>query len=273
MTDIKMAAEQKYDALIALLRGMGKVYVAYSGGVDSAFLLRAAREALGENVTAVTASSAMFPAREMAEAREYCGENGIRHIVVEHREMEIPGFPENPPDKCYICKRDLFGRLKEMAENDGAVVVEGSNADDIGDYRPGMRAVAELGIRSPLLETGFSKEEIREMSRRLGLKTWDKPSFACLSSRIPYGERITPKKLAMIEEAEQFLMDEGFRQFRVRMHGNTARIELLEDEIPRLMEGDLRTRTAAKMRDIGFDHASCDLTGYRRGSMNEVLDK
>ena len=266
-------AKEKYRQLIRILEDMGSAAVAYSSGVDSTLLLYAAKEALGDSMIAVTAASYLFPHRDREEAEAYCRSLGIRHFIAEADELQIEGFAENPPERCYLCKKDLFGRIIELAQREGMnEVVEGSNTDDTGDFRPGMRALAELGIRSPLREAGLSKQEIRELSKEFGLHTWDKPSFACLASRFPYGETIDEKKLAMVDNAEQYLLDRGFSQFRVRIHGGSlARIELKPEEFGKLMQDELRLDVYGRLRDIGFDHVALDLQGYRSGSMNEVL--
>ena len=257
--------------------------VAFSGGVDSTFLLYAAHEVLGEEAIAITSVSSLLPKRERREAMEFCQNMGIRLLIVESNELEVEGFSKNPKDRCYICKKDLFSRLIEMAGKNGAnEVVEGSNVDDEGDYRPGLRAIGELGIKSPLREASFNKAEIREISKYFDLPTWDKPSFACLASRVPYGEQITEKKLEMIDLAEQKLYDLGFKQFRVRCHGGNdapdgrligaiARIELSPDEIDRFMEKKIRTDVYETLKNIGFYYITLDIKGYRTGSLNEVL--
>ena len=262
----------KLERLRERLRVVGSAVVAFSSGVDSTFLLRVAHEELGERVVAVTARSHTFPKRELDEAAAFCRAEGVRHEVIDSEELDIPGFAENPPDRCYHCKRELFGRLLAFAlENGLAAVLEGSNIDDDGDYRPGRRAIRELGIVSPLHEAGLTKAEIRALSREMGLPTSDKPSFACLASRFPYGERITAATLARVEKAEQWLLDAGFglRQLRVRSHGDMARIEVPSDDIPRLAAR--AAEIAAAFKDLGFAYVTLDLLGYRTGSMNETL--
>lgn len=267
-----MDIREKYEKLQGLLKQMGRVAVAFSGGVDSAFLLAAAREALGEGVLAVTASSPSFPAREQAEAETFCRERGISQVVFASEEMKLEAYRKNPPDRCYICKRSIFGKIREIAEGHHTDwVIEGSNTDDEGDYRPGMRAIKELGIRSPLREAGFSKAEIRALSKEMGIPTWEKPSFACLASRFAYGERIDEKRIAMVGRAEQFLLDQGFAQVRVRIHGSIARIEVLPGDIARLAGPGMRERVAEELKALGFTYVALDLVGYRTGSMNEVL--
>ena len=263
---------KKSELLKELLSGLGSLAVAFSGGVDSTFLLRMAREALGDKAVAITAVSDFFPARERSEAADFCAAHGIRQLVVPVRACEIEGFAENPRDRCYLCKKSLFRKFLDTAAAAGIPwVAEGSNLDDTGDYRPGLRAIEELGIRSPLREVGLTKAEIRELSRDLELPTWDKPSYACLASRFPYGETITPEKLGMVDRAEQLLLELGFRQHRVRIHGAVARIELLPEDFPRLMEPEIRQRVYDSLRADGFAYVTLDLRGYRTGSMNELL--
>lgn len=266
------SAEKKFFHLKEILSGMDGVCVAFSGGVDSTFLLRVARDMLGERVIAVTATSPTYPESELKEAISLAESMNVRHIVISSNELEIPGFSENSTNRCYHCKNELFRKLKKIAEDHGiGNVVDGSNHDDTGDFRPGRRAAKELGVRSPLSEAGLTKKEIRYLSKQLGLRTWNKPSFACLSSRFPYGERITEEKLRKVERAERFLRELGFTQFRVRHHNGIARLEFLPEEMCFFNDADLRVRIDTELKRIGFNYVTVDLLGYRTGSMNEVI--
>ena len=264
--------KEKLEALRTYLKGLGSVAIAFSSGVDSTFLLKVAHDMLQDRCIAVTAMSCSFPKRELEEAKAFCRKEGIRHIVVESEELEIEGFCQNPKNRCYLCKRELFEKIGQIAEKEGlAAIAEGSNLDDNGDYRPGLQAVAELGVKSPLRACGLDKQDIRVLSKMLGLPTWEKQSFACLSSRFVYGETISKEKLSMVDQAEELLLDLGFHQVRVRIHGTIARIEILPAEFERLLQEETRKQIYTKLKALGFSYVTLDLLGYRTGSMNETL--
>ena len=264
---------EKEKKLEEYLKSLENVAVAFSAGVDSTFLLKKAKQVLKDKVIAITATSCSFPKRELDEAIEFCKKENIKHIIVESEELQIEGFNKNPKNRCYLCKKELFEKMKKVAKDNGIEnIVEGSNMNDNDDYRPGMQAIRELGIKSPLRYAGLYKQEIREISKKLGLSTWDKQSFACLSSRFVYGETITKEKLEMVDKAEQFLLDMNFRQIRVRIHGeNIARIEVESHEIERLVREDIRDKIVNEFKKIGFTYITVDLQGYRTGSMNETI--
>lgn len=258
---------EKETALKIFLKNLGSAAVAFSGGVDSTYLLHAAHEVLGDRAMAVTISVASVPARELAEAKAFCAERGIRHEILKLDQFAAPGFRENPKDRCYLCKRFLFTAVKNLAAAEGfAHVADGTNADDVHGYRPGLRALTELSVVSPLKEAGLTKADIRALSREAGLPTWDKPSFACLATRFPYGEILTEEKLARAEAAENFLFGLGMTQLRVRCHGDLARIEALPAEMEMLFRN--RERVAARFQELGFRYVTMDLMGFRSGSMD-----
>lgn len=272
---IDRALEEKLQRLQKEIGDLGSLAVAFSGGVDSTFLVKTAHDVLGDQMMAVTARSESFPERELREAEEFCRREGIRHQIVNSEELEIEGFSHNPKNRCYLCKHELFEKILGIAKANGIeYVAEGSNMDDNGDYRPGLTAVAELGVKSPLRDAGLDKEEIRRLSKAMGLPTWNKQSFACLSSRFVYGEEITRERLHMVDQAEQLLLDLGFHQVRVRIHGGTiARIEVLPEEFPRLMQEEIRRAVVMSFKSYGFAYVTMDLQGYRSGSMNETLTR
>lgn len=264
--------DAKIEALRAILEGYGSLLVAFSGGVDSSFLLKIAVDTLGDRVAAFTEASPLHQAWELAEAREFAAALGVRHIVLAGDELANPEFAANPPERCYLCKSVIFGEAATVAAQLGlAVIADGSNLDDLGDYRPGRRALAEMGIKSPLLAAGLTKAEIRAASRSLGLPTWNRQPLACLASRFPYGTTITAERLRQIETCETFLRAEGFTTFRVRYHGDIARIEVDAAELERLIAPPLRQLVTASFKAAGFTYVTVDLDGFRSGSMNETL--
>lgn len=274
ITDLTEATQKKFDNLNDILSDMGKVLVAFSGGVDSTFLLAAAKNVLGEDVLAVIASSETYPQREIEDAKKIAQEMGIRYIEIHTSELENPNFSKNPPQRCYYCKQELFSKLKEIAQDESIpYVLDGSNFDDTDDFRPGLTAAKELGIRSPLKEAELRKDEIRVLSKELDLNTWDKPSLACLSSRFPYYTEIRKESLKQVGQAEDFLRNLGFTQVRVRHYEQIARIEIEREEFPRLMEEAVREKVVEEFKRLGYTYISLDLAGYRTGSMNESLSE
>jgi uncharacterized protein len=266
--------DSKLERLRSLLTDMGGVVIGYSGGGDSTLLAAVAKEVLGDRALYVLASSETYPLSEEEEALETAGKLGLTVTRIETSELENEDFAANTPDRCFFCKRELFGRLVEIGREHGINrVADGANVDDLDDYRPGKRAAAELGVRSPLREAGFTKKDIREISRRMGLPTWNKPSFACLSSRIPYGTRIDRDILQRLDKAERFMKELGFRQVRVRHHGDIARIEVEIEEIPRLASPEIRRQVTEKFKELEYLYTTLDLNGYRMGSMNAVLGR
>lgn len=264
--------EMKFDKLKDILGSMGRVLVAFSGGVDSTFLLRVARDVLSGNVLAVVAASETYPEKEREEAVRLAQKLRVSYKVIETKELDTVDFASNPPQRCYFCKKELFSKLKELADSEGIpYILDGSNYDDRVDFRPGAKAAEELGIRSPLKEAGLKKSEIRRLSRRFNLPTWDKPSLACLSSRFPYYTEIDRKSLRQVARAEAFLKKLGFKQVRVRHHDKTARIEIEPQEFSKIMARKVREEVVKSFKKFGYVYITLDLNGYRTGSMNEVL--
>jgi uncharacterized protein len=268
-----MHKDHKWDLLRSLLADMKMAVLAYSGGVDSALLLRAAAEVMGPNLIAVTAVSETYPPGELDQAKAYAGSLGIRHRVISSTELNQEDFTKNGPDRCYYCKQTLFVELRRMADREGVLfVLDGANVDDESDRRPGRKAAREFGVRSPLAEAGMTKEDIRGLARNLGMPMWDKPSLACLSSRIPYGTRITQELLKRVHAAEETVRRRaGIRQVRVRHHGETARIEVALDELAKLLVSGVQGEIVRSIKEQGYTYVCLDLEGYRTGSMNEVL--
>ena len=267
-----MELQEKFQLLKDNMKKRGSAAIAFSGGVDSTFLVRVAHEVLGDKLIAITATSSTYPERELKEAIKYAEDMGVKHKIISSEELDIEGFASNPKNRCYYCKKELFSKIKEVAKENGVeYVFDGANYDDIGDYRPGMQAARELEVISPLKEAQLTKADIRELSKDLGLPTWDKPAFACLSSRFPYGKQITIPKLKMVEEAEQFLLDMGIRQVRVRHHEEIARIEVDPKERVKFFDVEVMDKIGEKFKKIGFAYVTLDVLGYRTGSMNELL--
>jgi len=273
MNTMSQLLHEKKQILEHNLKEMEEVLVAFSSGVDSAFLLKTAHDVLGDRATAVTARGDFFPEMETEESIAFCKDHNIRQILIDVDPLCNPDIAGNPPDRCYLCKSMIFRRFREVAEDQKILfLADGTNADDEGDYRPGLRALKELRISSPLKDAGLTKQEIRLLSREAGLSTWNKPSYACLASRLVYGEKITKEKLQMVEKAEQVLMGLGFSQIRVRIHGPVARIEVEKQDIERFLDPEIRAQVSTKLHQLGFLYVALDLDGYQTGSMNALLD-
>jgi uncharacterized protein len=269
-----MSLSKKKEKLVEIIKGYGSVLIAFSGGVDSTFLLKAAHDTLKDNAVAITAASETYPEFELCDSIEFTKSHGIKHIIVNSNELDVEGFAKNDTRRCYYCKTELFKICRERAEElDIKYVADGSNHDDLKDFRPGRDAALELGIKSPLIDARLTKEEIRQLSKNMRLKTFDKPAFACLSSRFPYGTTITKEKLNMVKESELFLRSCGIKQFRVRYHGDLARIEVLKSDINAFLDDGFRHKVIDNFKKNGFSYVSLDLEGYRTGSQNEVIGK
>ncbi|HUI68334.1 MAG TPA: ATP-dependent sacrificial sulfur transferase LarE [Nitrospirota bacterium] len=269
-----MVIEQKWDRLRTLLRGMKCAVLAYSGGVDSSLLLRATAEVMGPRLIAITAVSETYPPGELEAAKEFARTLGVTHRILRTQELASEEFVRNSPERCYFCKKELYGKLKKIAETEGiSCILDGSNTDDLDDYRPGRKAAEEFSVRSPLVETGLSKSDVRELARFLNLPVWDKPSLACFSSRIPYGTRITPDIIETVKNAEDHLHVLGLRQVRVRHHGNIARIEIDREAFGQLFSNETAEKVTSALKGLGYTYVCLDLEGYRTGSMNAELDR
>jgi len=272
MSAEELSLDEKDKRLRQLVRDFGSVIIAFSGGVDSAYLAYVASDELGERALAVTGDSASYPTFQRELADQLIRTFGIRHKMLLTDEFNDPNYTSNPANRCYFCKSELYDKLGTLAAERGfQVICDGTNADDLGDWRPGRQAARERGVRSPFVECSMTKRDIRELSRRAGLPTWDQPASACLSSRIPYGEVVTIEKLSAVDRAEQSLRQLGFRQVRVRHHGDIARIEIAAEELPRALDPALSLRITTELKELGFRYVTVDLEGYRTGSLNESL--
>jgi uncharacterized protein len=271
---MQASLQEKYDHLRTIVSQARSAIIAFSGGVDSTFLLKVCADMVGEKALAITARSATFPKRELQEAKALAEHIGALHLIIDTEELAAPGFSSNPPHRCFLCKSELYSKLKQIAKDRRIpLVFDGSNADDVEDFRPGRKAARQLGVRSPLEEAGLGKEEVRTLSKMLNLPTWDKPAFACLSSRFPYHTKITESALRQVEDAEDFLWNLGMREFRVRHHDTIARIELGPRELSLFLEAGRRNEIVKHLKSLGYKYVTLDLEGYRTGSMNETLSK